>query len=225
VASVLLRDHYRRGAAFGEALVVGLVLGIFLDPRRRPYEPTYVATMLSLSACVIPALGAMVLAARSGETRGEVFLLAGGRRAYFLAVLLAALASGLVWLSVMAAAAPLLTGIWPPPPEWLARAAGAVLLNACLGAAVSCSFSVLTGTQLNLGVAAALLILGLNASWFRELSPRELAYLEYLVPPLLRNVRAAAGQGALAWGPSACYTLFMVCLGALRFGRREFYWS
>ncbi|MDP2871696.1 MAG: hypothetical protein Q8P31_04075 [Bacillota bacterium] len=224
LVGVLLRDHYRRGAVLGEALAAALTVGLFLDPRRGPYEPSYFATVLAFSACVLPVLATTVVAARAGGLRAEPFLLAGGRAPYFVAVAVAGLLSSLLWLGFMAATAPFL-GLWPLPAGWPGRLAGALLLNAALSAALFATFSTLAGSQLDWGLGMAALIMGLNRSWFTGLAQPWLRRLALLVPPLLENTRAAAGTGQPAYLESGVYLLCVLAIGVWRFRRREFYWS
>lgn len=224
LVGLLLRDHYRRGAVLVEGLVAGLTLALFLDPRHLPYEPSYVATVLAFTACALPVLNASIIAARAGGLRSELFILAGGRGPYFLSVAAAAWFSSLAWLGLMLAVV-VLFGLSSPPANWLGSVVALVAANAALSAAIFCTFSTMVGSQLNWAFGMILLIMGLNRSWFADLGRPWLRRLAWLVPPLMENVRGAAGTGPPEILLTGIYLVCVLAFGVWRFRRREFYWS
>lgn len=220
--SVFVRDHFRRADAFGDMLVVSLAL-IPLDPRVLPYDWAYAATISVAIACILSAIVTVLVTSRAGDTKAEAFILGAGRPGYYLATLLASVLIALFWMAVLTFVVTLLV---PGAPLALLRPwAGAVVLNTVVTASLFSFLSILCGRPAGPAVATAVTIIGLSTTWFAGLPSVWLQRLEFLVPPLLQNAKAAAGTGHLLLGRTAVYTVAAVAGGIWRFLTKELRWS
>lgn len=223
LASVFLKDHFRRADVLGDVLTASLAY-LLLDPRARPYDWSYAATILSVFACVLPAIVTIFLTSRAGDTKAETFILGAGRARYYIGVMLAGVAVSLFWITVIGVSLSVVVGQAPPPVVIRSWAAG-VALNTVLTVTLFSLLSTMCGTPVEPIVAVVIVILGLSSSWFAGLPTVWLQKLEFLVPPLLQNAKAASGTGDPLAARTALYAAVLLSAGILRFQRKEFRWS
>lgn len=222
VASVLVRDHFRRGVIIGEAFMLAVLIALFLNPRHSPYEWSYLGMVYTMAACVVPAVSTSMLASRAADTKAEVFLLRAGRNRYYIGVFLAATLTSLFWLALLFGVLPILT-VTGCSRHAVCLVILGVCMNTFLTTGIFLAFSAVNGATIQIFLAIILQILGLNPP--SSLLPSGTEWIDALLPPLAQNITAGLGNTPPNVLRSMLYVLAVLGIGVWRFKRRELHWA